>query len=97
MNRTIITLSIFVLFGLAGCMSENVKVQPLDLRAEYLESPINIGTLTPRFTWRFEGAKPDFCTSKVEVNIWEKPQREGAKIQVKKEEKKNEKREREMK
>lgn len=68
-----------------NCIPKNEKVQPVDLCTEYLEHPIGIGTEIPRLSWRFEGPQPDFRTSKAEVNIWENPQREGAKIQIKKE------------
>jgi len=84
MNRTII-LSIVTLFAFAGCTPKNENVQPVDLRTEYLENPINIGNPTPRLTWRFEGQEADFSVSKAEVNIWENPEKKGTRIHIEKE------------
>ncbi len=85
MNRTTVVISIIAFFGLAGCTPKNEKVQPVGLRTEYLENPINIGTSAPRLTWRFEGQDPDFSVSKTEVNIWKNPERKGPKILIEKE------------
>ncbi len=85
MSRTINAFYIIVFFWLTGCIFENEKVQPVGLRTEYLENPINVGTGAPRFTWRFDGQELDFSTSKAEVCIWEGTEKGNAKIHFKKE------------
>jgi alpha-L-rhamnosidase len=85
MNRTIITLSIVTLFVLTCSTPKNEKIKPVDLRTEYLDNPIGIGTKTPLLSWRFEGQEPEFSTSKAEVNIWENPEQKGKKIHIVKE------------
>ncbi len=78
-------LSAIVLVITLSCVSKNENVQPVDLRTEYLEKPICIGTKTPRLTWCFEGQDSDLVISKAEVNIWENKDQTGAKITIVKE------------
>lgn len=87
-NKLISCTSILcvVILGITlSCATKNENIQPVGLRAEYLETPICIGTKTPRLTWRFEGTNSDFVTSKAVVNIWENKDQTGAKITIAKE------------
>lgn len=84
MNHTIRALSIVAIFIWTGCISKNEKVKTVNLRTEYLDNPIGIGTKTPRLTWRFEGQEADFSVSKVEVYIWEKPGQKAEKNHIEK-------------
>ena len=85
MKPIILIISVVVFFILAGCVSENEKVQPVELRTEYLKNPIGIGTKMPRLTWRFEGQDSNLVISKAVVNIWENKEQKGTKIELKKE------------
>jgi len=85
MNRINVILCIIVFCAVLSCTRKNEKIQPVALRAEYLENPINIGTSMPRLTWRFNGQEQNFSTSEAEVCIWEETENEGKKIHIEKE------------
>ncbi len=85
MNKINLVVSILLFFGVLGCTPKNEKVRPVDLKTEYLKEPICIGVSNPRLTWRFNGDDPEFSTSKVEVNLWDNPDKSGEKITIEKE------------
>lgn len=85
MDRTIIALTIITFVMLTSCSPKNEKVQPVDLRTEYLKNPIGIGTRSIRLTWRFEGQNSDLAISRAEVNIWNTSDMKGARIHIIKE------------
>jgi len=85
MKRLFFILSIFAFGGLISCTKKNEEVQVVDLKTEYLSEPICIGVNTPRLTWSFSGEATEFSTSKVEVNVWDNPERSGEKISIIKE------------
>lgn len=82
MNRIVIAGSIITFLALISFTSTKDHVQPVGLRTEYLENPIDIGTQTPCLTWRFENGNSDFTTSKAEVTIWQNPKQKGPKIHI---------------
>ena len=75
---------LFLCFGLLSFSACNSKIEVIDLKCEYLVSPIGVDAKSPRFTWRMsqsdEMAQSSYCqviigTDSVELvhgsnNIW---------------------------
>lgn len=53
---------------LTGCATGNKSVVPTNLRTEYLDNPIGLGTDEPRFTWEYSGNNKSFMPSKYKIN-----------------------------
>ena len=58
---------------LTGCATGNKSVVPTNLRTEYLDNPIGLGTDEPRFTWEYSGNNKSFMPSKYEIRIGTDP------------------------
>ena len=58
---------------LTGCATGNKSVVPTNLRTEYLNNPIGLGTDEPRFTWEYSGNNKSFMPSKYEIRIGTTP------------------------
>ena len=58
---------------LTGCATGNKSVVPTNLRTEYLNNPIGLGTDEPRFTWEYSGKNKNFMPSKYEIRIGTDP------------------------
>ena len=58
---------------LTGCATGNKSVVPTNLRTEYLDNPIGLGTDDPRFTWEYSGNNKSFMPSKYEIRIGTDP------------------------
>lgn len=89
---SIFTFSLFlIVLFLSGCESK-MKTQITKMQCEYLDSPLGIDAVKPRFTWLFEGDAKDFIQkayqieiasspdrlSKGEADIWTSPKIEGS-------------------